>query len=615
VGRLSGRHLAHRPGRRTGSWIGAVLGVVAVLGGAGILLLRDIPAKSLACPSQTISLTLVSSPDKAPLLQQAAQDFSRANPRVNGRCISVRVAAKQSGDTARALAAGWNPDDGPRPDVWSPSSSLWAGLLQQRLQAGHQPNLLPGERPQIASSPMVIAMPKPMAQALGWPSRQLGLADVLGALQHGGQWRQLGHPEWGAFLLGKTDANNSAPGLEAALATFSLAARQAGAGQLSTQAIGDRRVQATALDAARAPGPFARDPGTFLADLQQADDANGGRTYVSAVALDEKAVLDYNAGNPSGDPAQTGHHPKPKVPLAAIYPKEGTLVADHPFLVLTASWVDGPKRRAAADLLHYLQSAPVQNSFKAAGFRSFTGAVGTQVTTQNGLVPGQPATVLPQPPPAVTNAALQAWNAARQRGNVLAVIDVSASMSVKVPGTGQSRLGLVTAAAAHALSLFDDQDFVGVWAFSSRLDGARDYRQLVALGAMGQDLGDGSTRRQAVGQGLQQLRPSGNTALYDTVAAAYQFMQAHFVTGRINSVVLLTDGGNDKQTGLTLPVLLEQLKVGQESRPVRIVTIGVGPDADGSALGQIADVTGGTFYASRNPADIGGTFIKAVTSF
>ena len=48
----------------------------------------------------------------------------------------------------------------------------------------------------------------------------------------------------------------------------------------------------------------------------------------SAVAVEEKSVIDYNAGNPDGV-LEPGEQPrKPKVPLVAIYPKEGTLYSD-----------------------------------------------------------------------------------------------------------------------------------------------------------------------------------------------------------------------------------------------------------------------------------------------
>ena len=54
------------------------------------------------------------------------------------------------------------------------------------------------------------------------------------------------------------------------------------------------------------------------------------------MAVEEKSVIDYNRGNPDGilDP---GEEPRPpRVPLVAVYPKEGTLFSDNPFFVLDA---------------------------------------------------------------------------------------------------------------------------------------------------------------------------------------------------------------------------------------------------------------------------------------
>ncbi len=78
---------------------------------------------------------------------------------------------------------------------------------------------------------------------------------------------------------------------------------------------------------------------TFLNNLYQADQRSSALSYVSAVAVEEKSVIDYNQGNPDGilDP---GEQPRPpKVPLVAIYPKEGTLFSDSPYFVLDAPWV------------------------------------------------------------------------------------------------------------------------------------------------------------------------------------------------------------------------------------------------------------------------------------
>ena len=102
---------------------------------------------------------------------------------------------------------------------------------------------------------------------------------------------------------------------------------------------------------------------TFLSNLQRADDAGAGLTYISAVAVEEKSVWDYNQGNPTGDPATLGKRAKPRVPLVAIYPKEGTLLSDNPYAVLTHRGSTTEQQAAAADFLAYLQEPEQQKRF------------------------------------------------------------------------------------------------------------------------------------------------------------------------------------------------------------------------------------------------------------
>src|SRR5206468_2549796 len=89
-----------------------------------------------------------------------------------------------------------------------------------------------------------------------------------------------------------------------------------------------------------------------------ADQRGTALTYVSAIAIEEKQVWDYNQGQNGARPA---------IPLAAVSPKEGTLVADHPYVVLNAPWVDAPKRDAAAGFLAYLQATEAQARARSRG--------------------------------------------------------------------------------------------------------------------------------------------------------------------------------------------------------------------------------------------------------
>ena len=89
---------------------------------------------------------------------------------------------------------------------------------------------------------------------------------------------------------------------------------------------------------------------TFLNNLYRADARGTGLTYVSAVAIEEKSVIDYNQGNPDGVLDQ-GEQPRPpRVPLVSIYPEEGTLYSDNPLIVLDAECLEPLRQRAVAHL-------------------------------------------------------------------------------------------------------------------------------------------------------------------------------------------------------------------------------------------------------------------------
>jgi Ca-activated chloride channel family protein len=113
-------------------------------------------------------------------LGQIADSYDAAGRRVEGRCVAVTVTSKASGGAMDALARGWDAGcDGPRSDVWSPASSSWTVLLQQRLAVVDRPALVHATIPSIAQTPLVLAMPRPTAQARGWPGKALGWGDLL----------------------------------------------------------------------------------------------------------------------------------------------------------------------------------------------------------------------------------------------------------------------------------------------------------------------------------------------------------------------------------------------------------------------------------------------------
>jgi Ca-activated chloride channel homolog len=612
-----GRHLAQRRRRRPTALVAAAcILLVLALGIGGFVLFVNQPAQSLACREGNLPLQVVVSPDQAGVVSQAAAEYERRRPAVGDRCVDVQVRGTDSVEAAGALSTGWDEStQGPRPDVWVPASSTWALQVALRQQAARQEVVIPFDYPKLATTPMVMAMPKPMAEAMGWPRAPMSFRKLLGAVTNPEGWKALGHPEWGAFKLGKTDPNLSTPGLEALIAAVFAATGQTSELSVETLVKQEDTVRRLILGLERAPGQDADTPATFLANLQQADQAGQALQFVSAVPLDEKSVWDYNRGNASGL-EESGERNKPDVPLVAVYPEEGTLEADHPWLVLRAAWVDDAKRQAAAGFLDYLRSEPIQSRFQAAGFRTSEGRPGPQLTEANGLLPDQPARILAPPAPKVVAATLQSWNAARKRSNVLAVYDVSGSMKEEVPGTGRTKIDIVKQAAGQALALFAPETNLGTWLFSTNLAGNKDWVESVPIGPTNAKLPNGKSRREVLAEALARLQATdGDTGLYDTTLAAFHALQRSYAPQRINIVVLLTDGINDDPGGgISRAELLRRLKTEQDKdRPVRIITIAYGANADAASLKLISDATGGLAYVSRDPRDILRVFTDAIT--
>jgi Ca-activated chloride channel family protein len=612
----SGRHLAQR--RRRGPsalLVAASILLVLALGVGGFMVYFNDAPRSIACRAGSLRLQVAASSDQADVLAQAAAEYGRQRPTVDDRCVDVQVRGVESVEAATALVGGWDEVAlGPRPDVWVPASSAWALQVQLKRQATKQPDVIPFERPKVATTPMVFAMPKPMAEALGWPQRPLGWNELLRAVQNPQGWKAFNQPSWGPFRLGKLDPNLSTPGLEALIGAVFAATGQGSDLSVETLAKQADQLRTVILGIERAPGQDADTPATFLANLQQADQAGETLGFVSAVPLDEKSVFDYNRGS-LGGLEDGGQRPKPKVPLVAVYPKEGTLEADHPWVVLRAPWVDAAKRRAAAGFLDYIRSEPVQVRFQEAGFRSWGGRPGPGLTEENGLLPDQPARVLAPPAPKIVVAALESWNAARKRSNVLAVYDVSGSMKEPVPGTGLTKIELVRKAVVLALPLFAPETNLGTWIFSTNLEGRQDWHELVPIGPTNAKLPNGKTRREVLAGTISLLQASnGDTGLYDSTLAAFRALKRSYAPGRLNIVVLLTDGINDDPDGgISKQELLRRLKAEQGNQKVAIITIAFGANADVATLREISQATGGIPYVVRDPRQIIQVFTEVIS--
>jgi Ca-activated chloride channel family protein len=551
-------------------------------------------------------LTVGASPEKQAIMQAIANDYNSSDRKVGDSCFEVSVNALSSGGGEQILARGWDPEaDGTPPDVWSPAASTWVGLLEKDLARQDHPDLVPeGDIESVTTTPLVLAMPKPMAQALGWPGAEIGWGDVLDLANDPRGWAAKGHPEWGKFTLGKTNPNISTSGLAATVGAFVAATGKSS--DLTMRDIEDPRVRRFVGDVEKAVLHYGDTTLTFLSNLQHADDAGAALGYVSAVAVEEKSVLDYNTGNPSGSLATVGEHPAPRVPLAAIYPKEGTLYSDSPYVVLDAPWVTEEKKAGAADFLGYLKEPDSQQWFTEAGFRTFDHEAGAPIQESAELLADGVTIELSAPGPEVLDAVRSTWAELRKEARVLVLLDVSGSMGE--PAGGSNKLELAKAAAVDALSQFAPRDQVGLWAFTTDLPTPSGiYTELAPVAPISQN-------QARIKSAVQSLVPLNGTPLYAVIRAGVAEMNRSFDTGKINAVVVLTDGRNEYPADDDLDSLVRQLGGGPEST-LRVFSIAYGDGADLETLKEISEASRAAAYDATNPANIGRVFTAVLSNF
>ncbi|MEV8512904.1 substrate-binding and VWA domain-containing protein [Dactylosporangium sp. NPDC051484] len=591
--------------------IAAVIGVFAICGVYLVLANRGDDnggGKKADTPRREgcIALNVAASSEKAALMTELAKSYIQSDRRFDGKCADPIVQSKASGAALDALATGWDVGrEGPQPAVWTPASASWVALLKQRLASGDKGALVPdGKLPMIAQSPLVLAMPKPMAEALGWPDKPIGWGDVLGLTTDPNGWGSKGHPDWGKFRLGKTNPHFSTSGLNATVGAYFAATGRST--DLTDKDLADPKVLQYVKSVESGIVHYGDISLTFLSNLAAADQAGRGLNYISAVAIEEKSVYDYNSGNPTGDPALAGKGPKPRVPLVAVYPKEGTLLSDHPYVVLSNA--SDEQKAAAADFLAYVRDAPQQKRFTDLAFRTYDGKPGAGLTRENGLLADAKYTVIDPPSPQVLEKALTTWDEQRKRAKVLLVLDVSGSMNTDA-GNGQSRIALAKKAALQSLTLFASDDEVGLWTFSTEIAGASTpYTEQVPVGPL-------SSNRARLEQMINSLHAEGGTALYATTRAAQRKMADLADPNRINAVVVLTDGKNEYPKDSDLDGLVRDIDTSEKEIAVRVFTIAYGGQADLGVLQRISSASRAAAYDASDPTTIDKVLVNVLSNF
>jgi len=489
-----------------------------------------------------------------------------------GKPIFVRPIPMGSGESIDGILSG-----ALQADLTSPASAAFIKLGNAESRAKTGKDLI-ASTDNLVLSPVVIAMWKPMAEAIGWGKKPIGWAEILALSRDQKGWQAYGFPQWGKFKFGHTHPEYSNSGLIALFAeAYAASGKTAGLTLADLQKPQTKQflagVEQSVVHYGSSTGFFGRKM------------FSNGPEYLSAAVLYESMVVEsYSAGNLP-------------FPVVAIYPKEGTFWSDHPVGIVEREWVTPERREAAKIYIQYLLARPQQEKAMQYGFRpgSVDVPLAAPLDTDHGVDPKEPKTTLEVPTVDVMNAMLQLWKTQKKHSNIALVLDTSGSMN------DDNKMVNAKAGAKQLVQLLDDSDTFSFLPFSSQMNWA------------GQDVPVKQGRDQLLRQ-IDSIFASGGTALYDSIDAAYQWIAAGSnPDARIQSVVVLTDGA-DTASRMSLSQLMEDIRYNGETRPIHVFTIAYGRDARKDILKQIADATQANFYEGT-PQNIQDVFRDISTFF
>ncbi|MDW8405827.1 VWA domain-containing protein, partial [Chloroflexus sp.] len=488
--------------------------------------------------ANAITISIAYSPEKDKWLTEQIARFNEQRITVNDRRVRVEGINKSSGAARTEIKNGTL-----QVTVWSPSASTWLEVLKQ--ETGNQ-NVAVSNKP-LVLTPVVIAMWKPMAEAMGWPNKPIGWKDMLDLSNDPQGWGRFGHPEWGRFSWGHTDPEISTTALSTLIAEF-----YAATGKRDGLTVADvQSEQATRFirELGRSIKHYGYNTLVFSENMKKF-----GMSYISAFPMEEITLIDFNKFNP------------PPTPLVAIYPAEGTFWHDNPFIIMASATAD--ERAAAERFYEFLLTEESQRAAMSFGFRPANPNVPLldPISPAFGADPQGVQTVLAVPPAEVIVAIKNSWSLNRKRADILLVVDTSGSME-------GDKMTMVKAGIETFLMRILPEDRVGLVTFDSTA------RLVVPMAPL-------SDNRIELQTAVQAMRAEGRTALFDALALGKQVLDELPSLGddRIQAIVLLSDGADNASQ----KSLAEIRNLFDESG-ISIFPVAYGRDADRQVLDSIAE--------------------------
>ncbi|GAB4531097.1 MAG: VWA domain-containing protein [Anaerolineae bacterium] len=476
-------------------------------------------------------------------------------------------------------AIGANVQNVLRPTMFAPSVSHWLSLAN--LQSGRQLFDL-GQIQPTAISPVVIAIWESRLRAIqetvGY--EDIGWEELLGVLNTPNGWQDYGlENARRAVYYGHADPRNSSTALSALISEFYACAREDGYTdrRMELAWVQDPEVQDCVREIEQLVKHYARRTEDFLEYVGQ------GPQYLDFLAVEEVDIICLNTGGQQGDEVCN----KPVERLVALYPKEGTFWHEHPIAIVNADWVTPEQRQASQVFIDFLLQPAQQELVMQYGFRPANPDVPLTYpfVEENGVSPEGPQTIIDIPASEVLIALQESWSLVRKQADVVLLFDVSGSMA------NDNKIDQAKQAALAFLDQMEPTNRVGLYVFSDTV------RELVPLDIF-------ETNESQLRPNINSLRADGGTELYGAIRDVVVDLTQEDDSERIRAVVVLSDGADTGDEGVTLNDALNAINASSDSRnPVIVVPVAYGQDADTSTLLSIARASA-TRMVFGNPENI-----------
>lgn len=310
------------------------------------------PAAGETAPPPTtgqVAITLAYGSEKERWLKWAVEEFAKSDA---GRGISVTLEKRGSVEAGQALLAGTL-----KAHLWAPASTLAVDgfAAEWEIKNGRKPAL---QTETLAVTPMVFVFweKRYLALSLGGDLEPDSFRAIGKALAEPTGWAGLAkQPDWGFLKFGHAHPNQSSSGLMTlVLMAYSFHDTR----ELSMAQVLDAGFQQWLTGFEKAVSGLNSSTGDQMKDM-----VLKGPSAYDGLCVYESVVIDFlrNAQGRWGE-------------LRVVYPNP-TMWADNPCLVLDAPWSSPEQRAAAARLLGFLLSEPVQRQALVHGLRPGNPAV------------------------------------------------------------------------------------------------------------------------------------------------------------------------------------------------------------------------------------------------